>query len=485
MTPADEKTTVIRNARWIVAWNAAAGRHEYLRDGDVVLEDDRIAHLGGLWEGRAGREIDGRDLAVLPGLVNLHAHPALEPFFRGIREDHGVPEMYMTGLYERGQAFHPAAGDMACAAEVAYCELLLSGVTSVCDQLWPWPGWIETIARSGLRGFVAPGFASARWKMTDRHVLDYTWNEARGERDLARALEILAEVARHPSGRLSGVVCPLQIDTCTEGLLRDAAAAAEDLDLPITVHASQSVNEFQEMVRRHGLTPVQWANRIGILGPRMTLGHAIFVDTHSWIRHWTDDDVRILADTGTSVAHCPSPFARYGHALENFGRYRSAGVNLGIGTDVAPHNLLEEMRLAMVLARVSGGDIRVAGPAELLHAATVGGADALGRADLGRLATGARADVALVDLTHPAMVPARDPVRTLIWSGADRAVRDVFVDGRQVVANRRVLTLDHEGALARLAEAQGRMLREAPGRDYLGRAADQIVPLSLPHGGVP
>ena len=319
--------------------------------------------------------------------------------------------------------------------------------------------------------------------MTDRHVLDYTWNEARGERDLARALEILAEVARHPSGRLSGVVCPLQIDTCTEGLLRDAASAAEDLDLPITVHVSQSVNEFQEMVRRHGLTPVQWANHIGILGPRMTLGHAIFVDTHSWIRHWTDDDVRILADTGTSVAHCPSPFARYGHALENFGRYRSAGVNLGIGTDVAPHNLLEEMRLAMVLARVSGGDIRLAGPAELLHAATVGGAAALGRADLGRLATGAKADVALVDLTHPAMVPARDPVRTLIWSGADRAVRDVFVDGRQVVANRRVLTLDHEGALALLAEAQARMLREVPGRDYLGRSAEQIVPLSLPLGG--
>ena len=482
MTHAAE-TTVIRDTRWIVAWSPAARRHEYLGGGDVVLEGDRIAHLGGRWGGRADREIDGREVAAVPGLVNLHAHPALEPFFRGVREDHGVPEMFMTGLYERGQAFHPAVEDMTCAAEVAYCEMLLSGVTSVCDQIWPWPGWLETIAKSGLRGFVAPGFASARWKMAGRHVLDYTWDEARGERELARALEILGEAARHPSGRLSGVVCPLQIDTCTEALLRDAAAAADELDLPITVHASQSVNEFQEMVRRHGLTPVQWASRIGILGPRMTLGHAIFVDSHSWIRHWTADDIRILADTETSVAHCPSPFARYGQALENLGRYREAGVNLGIGTDVAPHNLLEEMRLATVLARVSGGDIRLAGPAELLHAATAGGADALGRADIGRLAIGARADVALVDLTHPTMVPARDPVRTLIWSGADRAVRDVFVDGRQVVANRRVLTLHHEDALARLAEAQERMLRSAPGRDYLGRSAEQIVPLSLPLAG--
>ena len=485
MTLANETTTLIRNADWIVAWNAAAKRHEYLRGGDVVLARDRIEHVGGRWDGPADRTIDGRDVAVMPGLVNLHAHPALEPFFRGIREDHGVPEMYMTGLYERGQAFHPAVEDMACAAEAAYCEMLLSGVTSVCDQLWPWPGWLETIAKSGLRGFVAPGFASARWKMTDRHVLDYTWDEAGGERDFATALEILGEAARHPSGRLSGVVCPFQVDTCTEDLLRDAAAAAEDLDLPITVHASQSVNEFQAMVRRHGLTPVQWASRIGILGPRMTLGHAIFVDSHSWLRHWTADDIRLLADSGTSVAHCPSPFARYGHALENFGRYRAAGINIGIGTDVAPHNLIEEMRLATVLARVSGGDIRLAGPAEMLHAATAGGADALGRTDIGRLAVGAKADVALVDLTHPAMVPARDPVRTLIWSGAERAVRDVFVDGRQVVAERRVLTLDHEDALARLTEAQQRMLRDVSGRDYLGRSADEIVPLSLPLAGQP
>jgi cytosine/adenosine deaminase-related metal-dependent hydrolase len=106
---------------------------------------------------------------VLPGLVNIHAHPALEPFFRGIREDHGVSEMYMTGLYERGQAFHPDVAEMASAAEVAYCEMLLGGVTSVCDQIWPFPGWLDVNRPPRTARLRGPGFASARWRMTARH----------------------------------------------------------------------------------------------------------------------------------------------------------------------------------------------------------------------------------------------------------------------------------------------------------------------------
>src|SRR5579864_3123816 len=129
------------------------------------------------------------------------------------------------------------------------------------------------------------------------------------------------------------------------------------------------------------------------------------------------------------------------------GRYRRAGINLGLGTDVAPHNLLEEMRLAAILARVAAEDIRAVSTGELLHAATVGGATALGRDDLGRLAPGMKADIVLVDLKHPLMIPARDPLRSLVYTAADRAVRDVFVDGRKVVEKGRVLNLDRNAAL--------------------------------------
>jgi cytosine/adenosine deaminase-related metal-dependent hydrolase len=153
---------------------------------------------------------------------------------------------------------------------------------------------------------------------------------------------------------------------------------------------------------------------------------------------------------------------------------------MGLGTDCSPHNLIEEMRKATVLAHIAARDITSVTAADLFHAATVGGATALVRDDVGRLAAGKKADIVLVDLACPQMQPDRDPLKSLIYHAADRAVRDVFVDGRQVVAEGRVLTLDQRAAGGRLRAAQERMEALAPSRDYRRRSAAEITPLSLP-----
>ncbi len=472
-------TTWIRNARWVIAWDASAGCHVYLRDADLVFSGNSITHVGHGFAGAVDEVIDGRDLMVMPGLIDIHSHPSTEPFFRGIREEHGVPTMFMSGLYERSQAFHPDVTGRRAGKEVAYCEMLLTGITTVADLSGNDPGWIDLAARSGLRVFLAPGFASARWQLGNEWELGYAWDEAAGKRGFHAAITLIDEACAHPSGRLSGIVTPAQIDTCTEALLRESWEAATEKNLPFTTHCAQSVNEFNIMVQRHGKTPVQWAREIGILGPRTILGHAIFIDEHSWLHWHTHEDLGIIAGTGTSIAHCPSPFARYGQTLEDFGRYRRAGVAIGFGTDVAPHNLIEEMRLAAILARVSAEDITATSTAELFYAATVGGATALGRDDIGRLAAGMKADFVLVDLTCPFMMPARDPLRSLIYTAADRAVQAVYVDGKKVVENKCVLTLDHAGALDTVVEAQARMEADVPMHDWRGRRADEITPLSL------
>jgi cytosine/adenosine deaminase-related metal-dependent hydrolase len=475
-------TTVIRNSDWVIAWDEAARRHAYRRGVDVAFDEGgAIVHLGTGYAGKADRTIEGRDRLVMPGLVDIHSHPEHEPAYRGIREEHGLRNMYMTGLYERSQAYSVTddAGRKA-SATVAYGELLKSGVTSLVDITAPWEGWAELMAQSGLRGFIAPGYASARWKLENDHELKFAWDEARGRAGLETALRLVDDVAKHPSGRLSGIVSPMQIDTCTAELLRDSHGAARDRGIPFTVHVSQSVVEVQEMIRRHGRTPIQWAQEIGILGPGTILGHALFLDTHSWIRWWTKRDLAILAETGVAVAHCPTPFARYGQIMEDFGAYLRAGVVMGLGTDTTPHNMAEEMRKAAVFARIAARDIDTVSTADLFHAATVGGATALGRDDLGRLAVGKKADLVVLDLKVPEMMPARDPLRCFVYHAADRAVRDVFIDGRQVVRDFAVATLDLASAAEELAEAQARMIAAVPSRDYRKRTADEITPLSLP-----
>ena len=351
-------TTVIRNADWVVAWDENAGRHVYRRNIDIAFTDDTIVFVGPNYPGAPDQVIEGTDRLVLPGLINIHSHPEHEPLYRGVREEHGLRNMHMTGLYERSQAFSaPDDEARAASAEFAYCELLLSGVTSLVDISPAWDGWIDLFAKSGMRGFLAPGYASARWRLANDFDLQYAWDEARGREGFTKALALIDRAIRHQSGRLSGVVSPMQIDTCTADLLRDSRDAARERGLPFTVHVSQSVNEVREMIRRHGKTPIQWAHEIGILGPDAILGHALFLDTHSWIRWWTETDLKLIADTGSSVAHCPTPFARYGQIMESFGDYLRAGVNMGLGTDTAPHNLVEEMRKAAVLARIAARDV--------------------------------------------------------------------------------------------------------------------------------
>jgi 5-methylthioadenosine/S-adenosylhomocysteine deaminase len=474
-------TTVIQNADWAIVWQAPPGRHVYMRGVDVVFDGNTITYIGKSYSGPADAKVDGRKRMVMPGLVNLHSHPEHEPAYRGVREEHGLPNMYMSGLFERSQAFY-ATDDAfrAASAEFAYCELLQSGVTTLIDISPAWEGWIELLAKSGLRAFLAPGYASARWRLENDFELKYTWDAAAGCQRFDAALKLIDVAVKHPSGRLSGVVSPMQIDTCTPDLLRASRAAAQERNIPFTVHIAQGVSEVLEMIRRHGKTPIQWAADTGLLGPTTILGHALFLDSHSWVRWWTKTDLKCIADNGCTVAHCPTPFARYGQIMESFGDYLRAGVNMGIGTDTTPHNMLEEMRKAAILARVAARDINTVTTADMLHAATVGGANAVLRQDLGRLALGMKADIVVVDLDCSDMMPARDPLRSLVYHAAERAVRDVYVDGRQVVADFKVLTLNQADAAGRLAEAQARMLAAVRQRDYRSRGADDIVPLSLP-----
>ena len=473
----------IRNVAWAVVRDGSASRHVYRRDVDLFLKDGRIVEItpAGARPPQANEPVlDGTGMLALPGLVNIHSHPTTEPGYRGVREDHGVPEQQMTGLIERLQAFRLGEDGRSAAAEMSYSEMLRAGTTTACDVTVPFDGWLETMVRSGMRFYAGPTFASARWGMAAQQTVTWKWDEAGGLKAFEKAQAVMADAEAHNSGRLGAMVFPAQIDTVTPELFAAGRKHADETGRPFSTHIGQSVVEVREMIRRHGVTPVQWAAAQGLMKPGTILAHCILLDEHPQIGWHTRKDLDLIADAGAAVAHCPQPFARYGLAMDHVGRYRARGVTVGLGTDCAPHNLIEEMRLAIVAGRLMSEDIASLDTGGAFEAATIGGAKALGRDDIGMLAPGMAADIVLVDLSHPLMQPARDPLRSFVFHAADRAVRTVLVNGEVVLQEGAPVHLDPAAAMERLAEAQARMLEDSVKHDYAGREAEQIAPLSLP-----
>ena len=468
--------TLIRNAELIVAWDASAKRHADLSDADLAFEDGVIRFVGRGYDGPAETVLDGKGLMVMPGLVNIHSHPTSEPMNKGFLDELGSPGLYNSSLYEYMPIFRSDAEIVPDCVRVALSELLLSGVTTLCDLSMAHPGWLDLLAEAGMRVCIAPMFKSARWYTKNGHLVEYEWDEKAGEKAMMEAFQLIERAEQHPSGRLFGMACPAQIDTCTPELLRDSRAEARARGVSWQIHAAQSVVEFHEITRRHGVTPIQWLHEMGLLDAQSVIGHGIFLDDHPSTRWHTERDMDILAETGTTVAHCPTVFARRGITLKDFGRYLRRGVNMGVGTDTYPHNMLDELRLVAYLARTQAGNPRTMSTTELFNAATVGGARALGRDDIGRLAPGCRADLVLVDALHPRMQPRFDPVRSLIYAAGDRAVKDVFVDGQKVVGDGEVLTMDFRAAALHLAEAQKRIAARVPENDWAHRPAEKIAP---------
>jgi cytosine/adenosine deaminase-related metal-dependent hydrolase len=474
------ETTIIRDAAWIVAWDAANQCHAYLRNADVVFTGNTIMHVGPGYVGAVDVEVDGRERLVIPGLVNIHAHPSGEPLRKGITDETRSPGFHHSSLYEFLTVFDNDAEGRLASLQVALSELLMSGCTTVTDLSLPYDGWLDTLGASGMRAVVAPGFRDARWQTRDGHTLEYQWDEGAGREAFTHARHTIDLAEQHSCGRLSGMVYPAQIDTCSPQTLRDAYDFAEERNLPWQTHAAQSMTEFHEMHRRHGKTPIRFMHDTGVLGRRTIIGHGIFLDHHPWL-HWTTrEDLSLLADNGVNVAHCPTVFARRGITLRTFGEYLRRGVNLGMGTDTYPHNFIEEMRAAAYYARVIAESVDDLITSDVFNAATLGGARALGRDDIGRLAPGCRADLVLVDIGDASMMPLREPLRSLIYVAADRAVRDVYVDGRQVVADGKVLTMDYAAASEVLQAAQRRSLARTADLDWAGRDADAMSPMVLP-----
>ncbi|TVQ34479.1 MAG: amidohydrolase [Geminicoccaceae bacterium] len=469
--------TLIR-AKHVIGYQS--GGHRHLRDGVIVLEDDRIVHVGGNFEGTVDKVIDATDRIVTPGFINTHAHLTESPLDKSFVEDRGPRQFYLSGLFEFLTARDGAITDRARRACVDFsiAELIRTGTTTVMEIGGHGEHVVEQAVRAGLRAYVGEGYASGRWRTDDGRTVRYAWREDDGAAGLAHAIAFVQRHDRTHGDRIRAFLTPLQVDTCSAALLEQSRAAATELGVPLALHASQSVPEFIEMTRRHGRTPIEWLADIGFLGPDVILGHAILPGGHSWTNYHADD-VGILADTGTNVAHAVWVFARRGLAMESYARYLARGVNLTIATDTCPQSMIEALRWTAVVSKIVDRRTEVATAADVFTSATLGGAKALGRDDLGRIAPGAKADLLFWKGASLFMTPLRDPVRNIVYSAQAEDLDAVMVDGDWIMQGGVVPGFDPAALAAALQAGAEHMWAHMQDQDWAGRDIEALSPASF------
>jgi cytosine/adenosine deaminase-related metal-dependent hydrolase len=366
----------------------------------------------------------------------------------------------------------------AC-VDYSMAELLRTGTTTVMEIGGLGDYTAEAVERAGLRAYIADGYRSGRWYTPDGKRVDYRCDEEAGEAGLRKAVEFIERADGRANGRIKGFLSPAQVDTCTESLLRRSREASDSMQVPLALHTSQSTNEFQEMVRRHGQTPVEWLHDIGFLSEWNILGHVIIIAGSSWAQY-AGDDLALLADAGASVAHCVWVFARRGIAMESFPRYIARGVNMTLGTDTAPQSMIEALRWTAVLGKITSRETQVSTAADVFNAATINAAKMLHRDDLGRIAPGCKADLLLWQRDALFMTPLRDAIKNIVYNATPQDLRTVMIDGQIVLDNGQPRYVDEPAAIAAVQHAGERMWSEMQEGDWAHRTADELSPGTFP-----
>jgi 5-methylthioadenosine/S-adenosylhomocysteine deaminase len=435
---------LIRNASYVIR-----DAHRVERDADILIEGDRIAAVGQAVSAAAGVQIlDGRGLAVIPGLVNAHTH-LYQNFLKGLRDDVGLVEWCNTTLFPLGYAVHRKhwlGGDETCGyqwAMLSALEMLAGGVTCCVDLHQSMDSIFRAWQEVGIRG-VAALLVADRWlpgplrkdldaTKAEAHRLATTWHGA------------------HP--RLDVVLGPSTPFLCSRELLLWVRDRAAELGIGVQIHLAETRYEVAQVLAETGLTPIAYAHSLRLLGPRTTAVHCV---------HVTDADIDLLAETGTTVVHCPKSNLKLGSGVAPIPTMLRRGVTVALAADGAASNdtldMFEEMRFAALLHKGVNEDPTVITARQAFAMATAGGARAAGL-DGGAIDPGKLADLALLRLDRPHLQPLHDPINTVVYCAKASDVTATIVGGQIVMQDGVIQTVDEAAARA-AAQAYGARLYE-------------------------
>ncbi len=412
-------------------------RGEILSPGTVVVDDARIAHVGAGtdWPVRDGDVVvDCRDHLVMPGLINTHTHAGFA-LFRGLAEERSREEWFASA-YGPPHIDRAVPDDYYWGTMLGGLEMLLNGITCTADRFSHMAVIAGAFDRLGMRAVVC-----------------HTLRDITAPLEWDRAMALIERWGVAPDSRIHCGIGPHAPDTCSDDLLRRIRRTAGETGARIFIHCSQSEAELAALRARGHAGGVRCLAATGLLGPDLVAAHCIYID---------EDEIGLLADSGTWVSHCPVSAARIEGRLAPVPALLRAGANVTLGTDWAVTNngmdLFDEMKCAGVLNKVAAHDPSVLPSAALLRMATIDAARALGLdAHIGSLEPGKRADVVALDMRSPHLQPWHDVAATLVYSAKGMDVRHVWVDGRRLICDRRPMDVDVDDVYANVGRIWTRL----------------------------
>lgn len=433
-------TLLIRGAT-ILTLDAA----DRIFEGDVLIVGGRIAAVGGSLSDRADEVIDARGRVLLPGFVQTHVH-LCQTLFRGAADDLALIDWLRQRVWPLEAAHTPES--LRASARLGVAELIRGGTT--CALTMETVNYTESV----LQVIEESGFRATVGKcMMDAGDAVPAALQERTEDSIAESLELIERRHGRAGGRVRVCFAPRFAVSCTRELLERVARLSRERGVIVHTHASENRDEIGIVERLSGQRNVAYLSSVGLAAPHIVLAHCVWLD---------ESEMEILRTTGTHVAHCPSSNLKLGSGIAAVAEMLERGISVSLGADGAPCNnrldIFTEMRTAALLQKVRRGPQAL--PAlSALRMATVAGARALGLADeIGTVEVGKRADLMLLNLNSLHTTPQPDLVSTIVYAAQPDNVETVIIDGRVVMRERKLLTLDESEVLQQAAE-QARDLR--------------------------
>ena len=415
---------------------------QVIRDGAVAIQGDKIAAVSSTSSLEARfpdlKRVAIPNRVVMPGLINAHTHTVLN-VLRGTIENGEGDRVYG---YMVPITFAMSNEDRQALAVLGCLEAIRSGTTTIVDPLRFVPSYAQAMAETGLRVYLAESAADA--VTTEIRTKGYRYERSWGEAFLQRTMELIDTYHNTHNGRVQCMVAAHATDNCSSWILDKLRDIAEDRKLLRTIHLAQSRQEVEQVQSMtQGRTPAEYLLDHGWLGRDVLVAHCT---------HCTPSDIGLLAETDTSMAHCPASSSRRGfHGLADMPCLVDAGVNVTLGTDNMSEDMFDAMRIGIIVNRGLRRDSTRPTSAEMLTWATRNAAHALQREDLGTLEPGKKADLTVVRTDRAHLTPLLDVISNLVHYGQASDVESVMVDGEWIMKDGKVLTMD-EAAVSKAAQ---------------------------------